>query len=232
MDDNFNRNVLGVLGNQTLDAEILIRVLKCHPTLHRCYERPLGGVDGLTLHDHTLNVMRCFERHFEGRSALLFGPQYFKLLLAFHDLGKPQAASEKHPEKQHEYTLGIIKSISAEVKLPPQVLRSIITIINADPIGRYLNRKFRMPLGISLQQIGRMANDLRVPVVTLWPTLLVYYQCDAAGYESLKNKVFVTDDTGEIVYSDRLGRFEFKNTEEAERFAILESSILGLNDQG
>lgn len=225
MKNKFGANIFKLLSDQGIRGATILDVLEEHPVLRRCYARPLGGVDNMTLRDHTLNVLECFENNFEGKSELLFEPQYFKLLLAFHDLGKPQAVSEKRFEKQHEYTTLIISALSLEDYLPIQTLGSIVAIIDGDPIGKYLNSKFEVPLKKALKEISIMANLVSVPIANLWPTLLVYYQCDAAGYESVRRKVFITDDAGRAIYFNERGGFELKNQDETKKFAILNKIV-------
>lgn len=214
-----------LLGGSKLQGEDLLDALKAHPVLKSCYARPLGGRDNHSLEEHTLKVISCFEDNFQDRAKILFDPQHFKLLLAFHDLGKPQAMAEEDPDKQHEYTLQIIDQVSDELNLPKLLLQKIIAVIDADPIGKYLNSKHNLPIESSLSEIQKMAADMSVAVATLWPTLLVYYQCDAAGYESLRRKVFLTNQEGVAIYFDDAQGFKFKDPVEAERFATLKQRV-------
>lgn len=222
--------ILELLEDESLPGVVLLNALKDYPVLHECYARPLGGRDNHTLEEHTLKAITCFESSFQGKVEMVFKPQHFKLLLAFHDLGKPQAALEGDFDKQHEYTLDIISDIAKSTHFPKSLLRQIIAIIDADPIGKYLNSKHNLSLEKSLGEIKKMSADLFVPVATLWPTLLIYYQCDAAGYESLRRKVFVTDEAGNAVYfADRRG-FAFSDPGEARRFRILEKHVTTLGE--
>lgn len=208
-----------------LRGEGLLDVLKVCPVLKKCYARPLGGRDNHSLEEHTLMAINCFEDNFQGKTEILFEPSQFKLLLAFHDLGKPQAMAEGEPGKQHQYTLKTIEQIREDIHLPDLLLQKIIAVIDADPIGKYLNSKHNLPIESSLNEIQKMAADLAVTVATLWPTLVVYYQCDAAGYDSLRRKVFFTDDKGKAIYFGDTQGFKLKDPTEAERFTILERRV-------
>lgn len=61
----------------------------------------------------------------------------------------------------------------------------------------------------------------------LWKTLLVYFQCDAAGYPALCKKVFITNEDGRPVYDENFGRFEFADVDESAKFHVLENHVLG-----
>jgi hypothetical protein len=214
-----------LLEDSKLQGKDLIDALKTHPVLKRCYARPLAGRDNHSLEEHTLKAINCFEDNFQGKAKIIFEPQHFKLLFAFHDLGKPQAMAEQEPDKQHQFTLKIIDQVSDELNLPKPLLQKIIAVIDADPIGKYLNSKHNLPIESSLSEINKMAAALSIAVSALWPTLLVYYYCDAAGYESLRRKVFLTDDKGKATYFDDAQGFKLKDPTEAEKFTALEQRV-------
>jgi len=224
-------HILRLIEDDSLEGVKLIKTLKGCSILKECYARPLGGKDNHTLEEHTLKAIDCFEGAFQGTEELIFKPQHFKLLLAFHDLGKPQAMLEGDPDKQHEYTLKIVKEIAEDIRFPEKLLHQIIAVIDADPIGKYLNSKHNLPIEDSLKEIKKMAADLSVPVATLWPTLLTYYQCDTAGYESLRRKVFVTDGAGGAIYFNEVHGFKFKDENEAQRFGVLRQRVEELNKE-
>lgn len=225
MKHELEAKILGLLDDRNLRGVVLLNTLKEHPTLASCYPRPLGGKENHTLEEHTLKALSCFEDNFEGKAKTIFEPQHFKLLFALHDLGKPQSMLEEQFDKQHEYTLEIIEEVKDDIHFPEELLSKIIAVIDADPIGRYLNKKHNLPLKESLREINKMASDLAVPVSTLWPTLMIYYQCDAAGYEALRRKVFITDDAGRAIYFQGIHGFKLKDPDEAERFAILQEQV-------
>lgn len=221
-------SVVRLLGDSKARGDELLVSLKAYPLLKECYSRPLGGRDNHSLEEHTLKAIRCYEDNFQGKVKILFEPQHFKFLLAFHDLGKPRAMAEGDPDKQHEYTLEIIDQIKDGIKIPKPLLKNIVAVIDADPIGKYLNSKHNLPIKESLNEISKMAADLSVTVAVLWPTLMVYYQCDAAGYESLRQKVFITNEEGRAVYFDDLDGFRLKDPIEEERFIALKERVCSL----
>lgn len=194
--------------------------------MKNCYSKSLGGQDNLSLLEHTQNVIQSFERYYESKVALLLPNFYFKILLALHDLGKPQAIRENAPEKQHMYTLKLIEIINKEFQISEDSLTRICIIINGDPIGRYLNSKHEYTISESLGVLHDMASALSVPILKLWRTILVYHQCDAAGYPSLVEKVFKTDTMNRPIYSNALGRLLLKNPEEMARFHQLERAVI------
>lgn len=218
-------NILKLLERSYLNGSMLVDELKENPKLNYLYSQSLGGADQMTLENHTRRVLSCFEQHFENKSNLILNNSCFKLLLSLHDLGKPRAVSEKQYDMQHGYTIDIIEAVSNDFRLPLETITPIMTVIDGDPIGRYLNKKHGMPLETSLKIIRKMARRLSVSVPDLWPTLLVYYQCDVSGYDSLRTKVFITDDAGDTMYFDNLNRFQFCDPIELEKFELLEGHL-------
>jgi hypothetical protein len=218
--------ILNFLESDYVSSTKIVAALKEHEILNCLYSKPLGGIDNMTLEDHTTKVMEIFEKYFERKVNLILKDTYFKLLLALHDLGKPKAVAERRQEKQHDYTVEIITTISKDFRLACEIMFPIKTLIAGDPIGRHLNKKHEMPLEDSLRLIRNMANQLSVTVREIWSTLLVYYQCDVSGYDSLRKKVFVTDAEGSPIYFGDHNRFQFQDTEELEKFDALEDRVL------
>ena len=203
----------------------VIDKLKNDPLLKYWYSQPIGGPDKLNLEEHTLQVIHNFEVFFSGKSKLIFKETHFKILLALHDIGKPKAVSEKEKEKQHEYSLGIISTFFNEIQFTSDNLDKFKILINGDPIGRFLDNRYNMPLEESEKIIKAVAEKLGETIKKIWETLVVYYQCDAAGYDSLRTKIFANDATGNLVYSDEKKRLLFSDLVE-EKFQILEQAII------
>lgn len=70
----------------------------------------------------------------------------------------------------------------------------IKTLINEDPIGKYLNPYFSESLDVTSKKILRLQEKLSVPLTDFWNTYLVYYQCNADGYKSLTDLFFQVND--------------------------------------
>lgn len=206
----------------------VIHEIKNDPLLKYWYSKPIGGVDKLNLEEHTLQVIDNFERFFSGKSKLIFKETHFKILLALHDIGKPKAVSENEKEKQHEYSLGFINYFFNEIQFSSDNLDRIKVLINGDPIGRFIDNRYNMPLEESQKIIKSMSEKLGLTTKETWETLIVYYQCDAAGYHSLRSKIFTNDANGDLVYSEEKKRLLFSNAVE-EKFQILEQAIITLS---
>lgn len=226
MSDEFPVALAELLKRSPINRVELIQALKQHPILARCLAAPLGGVDELTLEAHTLNALAVYERYFEHRSLALMSRSSFKLLLALHDLGKPNAVAERRPAEQHVITLRLIRENIEPIADLNAELSKIEVLIDGDPIGSCLNRKQHVPMREAAVIIAQGAERLSAPIRDYWECLLVYYQCDAAAYPSLSAKVFVSDSSGAPQFSPELGRFVFRDGEEAGRFETLERYVL------
>lgn len=226
MKNGLGDRIVAILKNGTCGGGDIIALLNEYPPVRLLYTRSLGGRDQLSLMQHTTNVMRNFEDVFEKRTSLLFSPAYFKLLIAVHDLGKPQAMDDHRNDIQHDYTVAILEDSLRDLSLPAELFVPMMTILHSDPIGKHLNKKHAIPLDEALEEIREMACAMSVSVSDLWKTLLVYFQCDAAGYPSLCKKVFITDTDSTPTYFENLGRFEFADREERAKFHTLEIRVL------
>lgn len=226
MSDGVLEPLVELLRGPRFEGSDLIRTLKRDPALAECFAAPMGGVDGLTLEDHTLNALALYEQHFEGRILALMSPASFKLLLALHDVGKPAAVAMGRPAEQHAGTLRMISDALFGIDWPRADIDKIKVLIDGDPIGACLNSKHHLPLVDAAAMILAGAEHLHVSARHYWDCLIVYYQCDAAAYPSLSSKVFIHDDQGAPLYAPGAGRFLFRESEEASRFDRLESRVL------
>jgi len=204
----------------------LVQALKQSPYLAECFAAPLGGRDGLALEDHTLATLQTFERSFERSQLNLLSAADFKFLLAVHDLGKPQAVAEGHPGRQHAYTLRTIDAVLGGLVWSRSGASRIRELIGGDPIGACLNQKHLLPASDAAEAIRAAAVRLGVSVREYWLGLLVYYQCDAAGYPSVREKVFNVDAAGSPQFENSGDHFIFRDLHEAARFEDLKARVL------
>lgn len=208
--------------SKTTGGDLLI-LLKKHYILKFWFSQPVGGSDNFNLEEHTALVLKNYETYYS-KNRNLFSDSQFKVFLAFHDIGKPKAFLENMKFKQHEYSINIINSLSSELNMPNDLCKKIKVIIDGDPIGRYLDKRYNISINASLEIAYSMANKLNLSIQEIWENLIVYYQCDAAGYYSLRNKIFLTDFNDQLIYSNEKQRLLFKEEEEL-KISILEKTI-------
>lgn len=210
--------------NTSTDRSVLLNVFKMHPELNDWYATSIGGPDSLTLEKHTLAVLENYQKYFQNSQKIFSDEATFLAFIALHDIGKPKAISMGSRHDQHKYTLEIIDKISSILSISGESIKMMKTLINEDPIGKYLNPYFSESLDVTSEKILKLQENLGVPFADFWGTYLVYYQCDAGGYQSLSNLLFEIDDSGELQMTSDKKRFVFKDTIEA-KFQLLENKL-------
>lgn len=204
--------------------EELLNILCIHPELNHWYNQKVGGPDNLTLYQHTLDVMKNYTKFFKGKQKVFDEEKLFLLHLALHDIGKPMAISNGNKNDQHEYSIELIDRIKDILGRESEVIETIKTILNGDPLGKYLNPKVSQSKEVTIDQVKQMATNLGADVKEFWTDLVIYYQCDAAGYESLRKNIFSISTEGDLEFDVTLNRLKFK-TEIEEKFKFLENEI-------
>lgn len=182
-----------------------------------------------TLRAHTLAVMRCYEVHFAGNPRLDPAERgWFRLFLALHDIGKPQAIEAGDKRLQHRFTTDFLRRTRELYPVTDADFDEWIALVDGDPVGAYLKRE--IPLREAVIQIRGMAGRSRLMPGEFYRRLIEYYQCDVSAYTrrsgiiSALDGLFVwekdrdeirKDERGKILkFSERIGR-EMDELEEA-----------------
>lgn len=145
------------------------------------YKQGVGVWEGYTLEVHTLMVMGQFEKYF-GDKDLPSGidKNIFRLILALHDVGKPEAISRGGKHLQHEYTQQYIQSLFEALGIDQRHTDLALVLTSGDPIGKYLTS--RMDAMQTRTTIEQMANEAKMPVDEFFELLCIYYKLDAGSY--------------------------------------------------
>lgn len=187
------------------DIHGLLTALKAHPELKYYYSLPVGGPDGLSLEQHTLAVISNYQEYFVGTQKLFATEKEYLLCLALHDVGKPSAVVAGDRHLQHGKTLEILGRLREVLSVSDDTLHRMKVLINADPIGKYLNPSSGLSINEAIAEIRAMHHDLALPENDFFRTLIGYYQCDAAGYNSLRNKLFLQVNDKLVISQDHPG---------------------------
>jgi hypothetical protein len=137
--------------------------------------------EGYSLGEHTIMVIRQFERYFSDQT-LPGGlePNVFRLILALHDIGKPEAISKGGKWMQHKYTLRIIEKVFTELGIKKEWKELAKSLISCDPLGKYLRDKrgreqTEAEIIHMAEQSGQTSRDF-------FNLLLIFYKVDAGSY--------------------------------------------------
>ncbi|WP_316795332.1 DarT ssDNA thymidine ADP-ribosyltransferase family protein [Pedobacter agri] len=206
------------------EIEQLFTTLKLHPELDYCFNQPIGGPDSLNLEQHTRDVIANYLGYFSGKQKFFPSEKEYLLCLALHDIGKPRAVSEGDRHQQHRITLEMLDRLKDILPMSEKIYQRMEILIDSDPIGKYLNPKTSLPVGECILQISALASKLEMSIADFMAGLVIYYQCDAAGYQSLRKSLFLPDKDGKLESSSYGSRLLF--SENAERnFKLLAETI-------
>lgn len=150
---------------------------------------------------HTHTVITNFEKYFpEDRFPENFDREIFKLILALHDIGKPEAIANEWKDAQHEYTSHMIKEFFDEIQMDEKYKNFAVALVWVDVIWGYLQNK------ISLEEVKRelelRAMNSDFDRKTFIELLTIFFRCDAGAYTSW---------AGQFESLDHLFDFNFNN---------------------
>jgi hypothetical protein len=172
----------------------LIKYLKCNLSLRDAYEQKIRHY---TLEKHTLLVMNEFEKYFFNVD-LPIRRAVFRLLLALHDIGKPQAMKQGGIKYQHQYTPAIIQKFIHKLPIEAPENHIIINLVNNDILGLYMQNKITCEK--AKNEIVNLVAQTNLSIIAFFKLMTLYYQCDVGSY---------TADAGGLRYLEHL--FEYQN---------------------
>jgi hypothetical protein len=200
--ENLKGGIKTVFDKTLFSPEGLINKLEGNRYLAELYQGDVGVWEGYTLRQHTLMVMDRFEQYCaESWNSSVLTKDDFRLMLALHDIGKPQAVKETGgTSAQHAYTLRIVPEVLKQLGISEDKARVMASIIGQDYIGSQMKR--HIPLGGLLwrtyskkdaelildktkedaKNISAKAEELGIGTAEYFELMKVYYQCDAASY--------------------------------------------------
>ncbi|MFM2344102.1 MAG: hypothetical protein RLZZ210_712 [Pseudomonadota bacterium] len=159
--------------------------------------------------NHTIEVMRNFETHFERTFEQQTGvnAQFMRGLLALHDVAK--GTEKLVGEKQHALSKGIIKKDVSD-NIPDELKKAWIVLISHDVIGQ--TDMGHINITQAALSVYNMYHKLKkyVPEVSIASVLRmieIFYRCDAGSYIDLRQKLMKNENS--IEFNDRVaGVFE------------------------
>lgn len=202
----------------------LFNALRAHPEISYWFGQPIGGPEGLSLEQHTAAVIDNYLNYFEGAQKMFATEKEYLLCLTLHDIGKPGAVAEKNRNLQHGKTLEIINRLREIFPVSDDTLQKMEILINADPIGKYLNPALEQSFEESCDEIVTMSKGLRIDYHDFLETLILYYQCDAAGYITLRKRLFLTNEHDKLVKTEDGLRLLFNEAYECKFTSLINAA--------
>jgi hypothetical protein len=210
----------------TSSIDEMLNVLDSHPQLTGVYSRVVGKEEKFTLKRHTSTVISQYMNYFFIRNLPIVVPKdFFLLLLALHDLGKPLAIDQGDRNLQHTFTCRLINNIKEHL---PFDVQNILALINGDPLGRYF-------IGVELRkaiiEIRDMVKKSSLSLKDFFHLLIIFYQVDAGSYaiEEGENSVFSAIFRKDFPFYEEKQRLWFSPNHE-KLFNRLENALFAYPD--
>lgn len=184
-----------------------------------------GVWQGYSVKEHTLMVMRQFEKYFSKiKLPADIDMNFFRVILALHDIGVPAAIREgvrkgedkrKAKRRQHKHTVRIMGPLLRQLRFDTKDINRALPLVSADPIGEYLTKGGGEK---ATHTVRRMAEKAGIQAGDFLNLLLVLFMVDAGSY---------TEDAGGVKALDYLFVFD-KNKKEMKFAGEPEDKILQL----
>ena len=157
-----------------------------------------SGSDGYSIRKHTLMVMGQFKKYFSHRP-LPGGVSndLMEMVLALHDIGKPEAIQAGSKDLQHDYTTPHVRAAACALGYSEAQITLAASLAHADDIGLFLMRKGTTEE--RAQSIASAAEGTGLSAQEFYDLLKIFYQSDAGSY---------TVDAGGKASLDNLFEFE------------------------
>ncbi|KKR19015.1 MAG: hypothetical protein UT48_C0038G0002 [Parcubacteria group bacterium GW2011_GWE2_39_37] len=190
-----------ILSDENFQSDQLLDSLK--ECFGEEYEHAAGTWENYSIGEHTQKVMEQYEKYFTDKELPTgTSDRFFRLFLALHDIGKPQAIEVGNKEFQHYYTEPVMKKVFEQMGFGSDEIKLAQTLVGADPVGAYLQEG---KIEDSAQYILQKSAESSMTPEELLDLFIVFYKCDAGSYTenaggqaSLDDK-FIFDETSRTV---------------------------------
>ncbi len=189
-------DLYNVLYDKDFTPEKLIELLSVD--LSTIYQSSAGVWEGYTIGEHTIMVMKQFERYFAQRKLPAnLDNGLFRFILALHDIGKSEAIVRGNKNDQHIYTITIMKYIFDQVDLSNKDKKIATEIVAQDSLGQYI--RGNVSVAEASETIKQSAKFANLNPRDFFELLTIFYKCDAGSY---------TEDAGGFKSLDHLFVFD------------------------
>jgi hypothetical protein len=145
-----------------------------------------------TLKEHTLMVLKQFEKYFSHRTLPgNIDSGFFRLIIALHDIGVPVAIQEGVRSLEFRHSAEIIEDFLKRYHFPPNDIDIATALVSLDPIGSYIkvcsnnkadNAHKYWVTKESYDIVTAMAAKCRMDINPYFELLLIFYMVDASSY--------------------------------------------------
>lgn len=195
----FSRGILDrIITQPTVESKDILDFFKQKYATE--YASGAGVWEGYTIEQHTIMVMTQYDKYFSKVVLpLAINHNFFKVVLALHDIGKPEAIRLGGKHLQHLYTSGLISQTLPELGFNQRETDIAVALVSDDCIGNCVKGG---DLEQSAQRIRTLAKERDLSPKELFELMLILYKVDAGSY---------TEDAGGLYSLDSLFVFDSKN---------------------
>jgi hypothetical protein len=204
------KQIVAAMGQED---DVLLGSLQNIPFFEDLYGMSVG--EGYTLKEHTSMVLEQFRKYqMENWNSPLLTKEEFQLMLAIHDIGKPQAVQETgKTSMQHEYNGRIIPGFLKWLGISEEKSKLIVAFSMQDHLGEFFKYANYMEFDVKRAEAKEVAENISgeaakigIGVEEYFDLITCYYRADAGSY---------TEDAGGIESLDLL--FEEKTDSNCTR---------------
>ena len=193
-----------ILSTQEVNGKEIIEQLSQDKAIKNLFEKSAGLFEGYTVQEHTLMVFAVFKEQFNNYNKhfkfnvpsdiRLF--ETLKMAIALHDIGKSLADERGDKERQHEYTIPILKFQLKKFNFSTNEINFVQSLVGHDIIGGLMQQKISLEEAKSRLQTA--ANNAKMSLHDFLPLQLLFYTIDAASYPAVRQSYF-TQNNGLLV---------------------------------
>ncbi len=176
---SFSREDLDpIINSSDYSPEKLINLLR--KDFKDLYDADSGVWEGYSIKDHSLMVMRQFEKYYQDDSFFnKVSKSFFRFLLSLHDIGKSLAIKKGDKNYQYSFSLSIVKNIFQQLSFSKKDYLLFKAIIEADVLGSYLKGS---NISEAVFKIIKKSKEANLGLLDFLNILEIYYKVDAGSY--------------------------------------------------
>lgn len=173
--------ISGALSAKPFSPESLLKALELVHDYAAAFQQPNSQKHPISLRDHTYMVCMGFE-DLGLQVPAPFQESTFRLMLALHDIGKPDAWQNGHKHWQHSITDQMIQVHSSELPVSGAQLSLIRSLVRGDYLGLFL--RGRSSLDTTNAALIELSQQMRVTHRQALAAVTTFYQVDAISYSA------------------------------------------------
>ncbi|MBK1699210.1 hypothetical protein [Rhodovibrio salinarum] len=143
--------------------------------------QPAGVGQGYRLGEHVLMVLGLFDTYFAHRDLLPspVDPDFMRLILLLHDIGKPAAIANGNKADQHDFNRVDAGHVLDRLLFPRAAVRRAQALVGRDPIGHLIKTGATLA---AAESIRAGANEADLDPLAFLAWIELYFCCDAGSY--------------------------------------------------